>query len=141
MFAPIVSPGSRSILFAARDPDELPFSEADLEMFQVLARQSAAAVENARLYDEQRAYIRKIEESQTALLQAEKMAAAGRLSASIAHEVNNPLQSVQNSLHLAGREDLPEEKRKEYFDLAGDWSWNVYPLRCAACWIFIAPAR
>ena len=87
-------------------------------MFQILARQSAAAVENARLYDEQRAYIRKIEESQTALLQAEKMAAAGRLSASIAHEVNNPLQSVQNCLHLAGREDLPEQKRKEYFDLA-----------------------
>jgi len=118
MYAPIISPGSRSILFAARDPDELPFSEADLEMFQILARQSAAAVENARLYDEQRAYIRKIEESQTALLQAEKMAAAGRLSASIAHEVNNPLQSIQNCLHLAGRVDLPEEKRKEYFDLA-----------------------
>jgi two-component system NtrC family sensor kinase len=118
MFAPIVSPGSRSILFAARDPNELPFSEADLEMFQILARQSAAAIENARLYDEQRAYVRKIEESQTALLQAEKMAAAGRLSASIAHEVNNPLQSVQNCLHLAARDDLPEEKRKEYFDLA-----------------------
>ncbi len=46
------------------------------------------------------------------------MAAAGRLTASIAHEVNNPLQSVQNCLHLAGREDLPPEKRKEYFDLA-----------------------
>jgi signal transduction histidine kinase len=28
------------------------------------------------------------------------------------------LQSVQNCLHLAGREDLPEQKRKEYFDLA-----------------------
>jgi two-component system NtrC family sensor kinase len=118
MFAPIISPGSRSILFAARDPNETPFSEADLEMFQILARQSAAAIENARLYDEQRAYVRKIEESQTALLQAEKMAAAGRLSASIAHEVNNPLQSVQNCLHLAGREDLPAEKRKEYFEMA-----------------------
>jgi two-component system NtrC family sensor kinase len=46
------------------------------------------------------------------------MATAGRLSASIAHEVNNPLQSVQNCLHLAGREDLSPEKRKEYFDLA-----------------------
>ncbi|HUH98494.1 MAG TPA: response regulator [Anaerolineales bacterium] len=118
MFAPIVSPGSRSILFAGRDPEETPFSEADLEMFQILARQSAAAMENARLYDEQRTYVRKIEDSQTALLQAEKMAAAGRLSASIAHEVNNPLQSVQNCLHLAGRGDLPEAKRMEYFDLA-----------------------
>jgi two-component system NtrC family sensor kinase len=59
-----------------------------------------------------------VEDSQKALLQSEKMAAAGRLSASIAHEVNNPLQAVQNCLHLAGREDLPEEKRKEYFNLA-----------------------
>jgi signal transduction histidine kinase len=46
------------------------------------------------------------------------MATAGRLTASIAHEVNNPLQSVQNCLHLAGHEDLPAEKRKEYFELA-----------------------
>ena len=48
----------------------------------------------------------------------ERVAAAGRLTASIAHEVNNPLQSVQNCLHLAGREDLPVEKRREYFALA-----------------------
>jgi signal transduction histidine kinase len=76
------------------------------------------ALENARLYADLRNYVRKVEESQEALLRAEKMAAAGRLTASIAHEVNNPLQSVQNCLHLAGREDLPAEKRKEYFELA-----------------------
>jgi two-component system NtrC family sensor kinase len=46
------------------------------------------------------------------------MAAAGRLTASIAHEINNPLQGVQNCIHLAAREDLPPEKRQEYFDLA-----------------------
>ena len=118
MFVPIVRQNFRGVLFAGRNVGELSFSEADMEMFQILGRQAAAAIENARLYDEQRAYIRKIEESQNALLQAEKMAAAGRLSASIAHEVNNPLQSVQNCLHLAGREDLPAEKRKEYFDMA-----------------------
>ncbi len=118
MLVPILRQGFRGVFFAGRNSDAQTFSEADLEMFQILARQAAAAIENARLYDEQRAYIRKIEESQAALLQAEKMAAAGRLSASIAHEVNNPLQSVQNCLHLAGREDLPPEKRKEYFDMA-----------------------
>ncbi len=118
MFVPVMRQNFHGVLFAGRNIGEPGFSEADLEMFQILGRQAAAAMENARLYDEQRAYIRKIEESQNALLQAEKMAAAGRLSASIAHEINNPLQSVQNCLHLAGREDLSIEKRKEYFDMA-----------------------
>ncbi len=118
MFIPIARQSFRGVFYAARNPEDHPFVEADMDMFQILARQAAASIENAHLYDEQRAYVRKIEESQNALLQAEKMAAAGRLSASIAHEVNNPLQSVQNCLHLAGREDLEPEKRKEYFDLA-----------------------
>jgi signal transduction histidine kinase len=110
-------------LFAARDAQgtggtERAFRGADLEMFFVLARQAVVALENAGLYADLRNYVRKVEDSQEALLRAEKMAAAGRLTASIAHEVNNPLQSVQNCLHLAGREDVPAEKRKEYFDLA-----------------------
>jgi len=115
---PIIRPNLRMVLFAARNVSEPPFRESELELFQILARQAAVALENSRLYAEQLNYVRKVEESQKALLQAEKMATAGRLSASIAHEVNNPLQAVQNCLHLAGREDLPVEKRKEYFDLA-----------------------
>lgn len=118
ILAPIVRPNFRIVLYAGRDPNEAPFRDSDLEMFQILARQAAVAMENARLYAELMDYVRKVEDSQKALLQAEKMAAAGRLSASIAHEVNNPLQAVQNCLHLAGREDLSAEKRKEYFDLA-----------------------
>lgn len=118
MLVPIIRPQMNMILVSARDLTEPAFGESDLEMFQILARQAAVALENSRLYVEQLDYVRRVEESQRALLQAEKMAAAGRLSASIAHEVNNPLQSVQNCLHLASREDMPEEKRKEYLDLA-----------------------
>lgn len=118
VFLLIQRPNMRMLFYAARTMHEAYFSESDLEMIQILARQAAAAFENSRLYTEQLEYVRKVEESQKALLQSEKMASAGRLSASIAHEVNNPLQSVQNCLHLAGHEDLSQEKRKEYFDLA-----------------------
>jgi len=118
ILVPVVRSRFRIVLFAAREANEPPFRDSDLEMFQILARQAAVAMENAGLYAELTDYVRKVEDSQKALLQAEKMATAGRLSASIAHEVNNPLQSVQNCLHLASREDLPPEKRKEYFDLA-----------------------
>jgi signal transduction histidine kinase len=115
---PIARSNLHSVLFAARDASGSPFRGADLEMFFVLARQAVVAMENARLYDELRMYVRQIEESQQALLRVEKMAAAGRLTASIAHEINNPLQSVQNCLHLAGHENVPPEKRQEYFELA-----------------------
>jgi signal transduction histidine kinase len=115
---PIARSNWRGVLFAARDANVPPFRGADLEMFSVLARQALVALENARLYADLRSYVRRVEESQEALLRAEKMAAAGRLTASIAHEVNNPLQSVQNCLHIAGRDDVSPEKRREYFDLA-----------------------
>jgi len=118
LFVPIARQKFRGVFFAGRDPGENGFLDADLDMLQILARQAAAALENARLYDEERSYVRQIEESQAALLQAEKMAAAGRLSASIAHEINNPLQSIQNCMHLAGHQDLEESKRREYFEMA-----------------------
>ena len=102
---PVARSNLHSVLFAARDATgtDRPFRGADLEMFFVLARQAVVAMENASLYEDLRDYVRKVEDSQQALLRAEKMAAAGRLTASIAHEVNNPLQSVQNCLHLAAK--------------------------------------
>jgi signal transduction histidine kinase/CheY-like chemotaxis protein len=107
-----------SILLAGRDEGEPPFSEADIEMFGILVRQAAGALENARLYGELRDYVRQVEESQQALIQAEKMAAVGRLTASIAHEINNPLQALRNCLHLAGREELALDQREDYLQLA-----------------------
>ncbi len=48
-------------------------------------------------------------QSTAALLQSEKLAAVGRLAASIAHEINNPLESVTNLLYLArGSKDMTE---------------------------------
>jgi signal transduction histidine kinase/CheY-like chemotaxis protein len=107
-----------SVLMAGRSLGEPVFSEADAEMFGILARQAAVALVNARLYAELRDYVRQVEESQQALIQAEKLAAVGRLMASIAHEINNPLQAVRNCLHLAGRDELPLEKRQEYLALS-----------------------
>jgi signal transduction histidine kinase/CheY-like chemotaxis protein len=106
------------VLLAARERNEPTFRESDLEMFVILTRQASIAFENARLHDELRDYIRQVEESQRALVQAEKMAIAGRLTASIAHEINNPLQAVQNCLHLAMRDELSDIDRQSYMNMA-----------------------
>lgn len=105
------------IFFAARASAGQPFTEADLEMFAILTRQSTVAMENARLYTELKNYVRQVEESQRALIQAEKMAALGRLMASLAHEINNPLQAVRNCLHLAARRDVTMDQRLSYIDM------------------------
>ena len=46
--------------------------------------------------------VTQLKKAEQALLQSEKLAVVGRLAASIAHEINNPLESVTNLLYLAG---------------------------------------
>ncbi len=108
------------VLMAGREGGRPPFTHADLEMFSIFANQAAVALENARLYANLRATLAQVRAQQQQLIQTEKMAAIGRLTASIAHEVNNPLQAVRNCLHLVGRADLAEEKREHYLELAQD---------------------
>ncbi len=110
----------RQVLFAARDRGADPFGEVELETLRILSRQAIVALENAHLYAELQERIQQVEKSQQALIQAEKMAAVGRLTASIAHEINNPLHSVRNCLHLAGRHELPEADRQEYLEMADE---------------------
>jgi PAS domain S-box-containing protein len=56
--------------------------------------------------------------TQNALLRSEKLAAVGRLASSIAHEINNPLESVMNLIYLA-RHSEPADAKK-YLDLADE---------------------
>jgi PAS domain S-box-containing protein len=55
--------------------------------------------------------------AELALMQTEKLAAVGRLASSIAHEINNPLESVTNLLYLA-RETAWNPETREYLEIA-----------------------
>jgi two-component system NtrC family sensor kinase len=94
------------------------FDRNDLWLLNYMAGSVAIALENARLYTELSDFARELEKSQAQLVQAEKLAAMGRLAASIAHEINNPLQAIHNCLHLTLRKPLNEEKKTRYLSMA-----------------------
>src|SRR5256714_1583551 len=52
------------------------------------------------------------------LFDSEKLAATGRLAASIAHEINNPLEAVQNALYLLQKEFGDDAAKRPYLDIA-----------------------
>jgi len=61
---------------------------------------------------------RKLIDTQEKLLQSEKLAAMGRLTSQIAHELNNPLYGIMNTLELLKTEVSPQSKRRKVLDMA-----------------------
>jgi PAS domain S-box-containing protein len=51
--------------------------------------------------------------SEEAMLRTEKLAIAGRLAASVAHEINNPLEAVANLLYLITHAETAEEAHSQ----------------------------
>jgi PAS domain S-box-containing protein len=61
---------------------------------------------------------RKLQRTQEQLLQSEKLAAMGRLTSQLAHELNNPLYGIMNTLELMKTEIPPENKRRRLLEMS-----------------------
>jgi len=80
-----------------------PFNEKQIELVTTFADQAAIAIENVRLFESVEARTRELSASlddlrtaQDRLVQTEKLASLGQLTAGIAHEIKNPLNFVNN---------------------------------------------
>jgi GAF domain-containing protein len=85
-----------------------PFTDKQIELAITFADQAAIAIHNVRLFDELQARTRELTRSledlrtaQDRLVQTEKLASLGQLTAGIAHEIKNPLNFVNNFAALS----------------------------------------
>ncbi|MEJ5309120.1 MAG: PAS domain S-box protein [Anaerolineae bacterium] len=104
-----------AVLLLAGRPANQPFTDEDRTLALVAAGHAGQAMQNARLYAEVRRLLDEQEKTRAQLIQVEKMGALGRLAATIAHEINNPLQAIQNYLTLV-QEEMDGEQRRDKID-------------------------
>ncbi|NER07275.1 MAG: GAF domain-containing sensor histidine kinase, partial [Okeania sp. SIO3C4] len=77
------------------------FTSDRVELLSLLCSQAAISLENARLYQKSQDYTEQLEQTQLQLVQSEKMASIGQLTAGIAHEINNPVGFISGNLTYA----------------------------------------
>jgi signal transduction histidine kinase len=100
---PLMRDGAVEGVLLLGRPAPGPFSQRQIDLVQTFADQAVIAIENVRLFEQVQERTKELslslEDLRTAqdrLVQTEKLASLGQLTAGIAHEIKNPLNFVNN---------------------------------------------
>ena len=100
VYIPFISKGKPIGVMAVSSHSMFKFSDYHVEILTSIGNHVGMAVENAHLYEDLKAAYQELKEAQEQVLRTEKLASLGKLSATIAHEINNPLAAVLTYIKL-----------------------------------------
>ncbi len=93
------------------------FTRRQEKLMSAVAEQLSVAVQKALLYRDLQNALEQEKETRAQLLQSQRLSETGRLLASISHELNNPLQSIQNALFLIKQDPQLSEQSKQDLEI------------------------
>ena len=94
-----------------------PIAPHQLDLLSAVADQLAVALQKANLYNDLQASLTHEQAMRTKMIQNERLAVAGQLLASVSHELNNPLQAVQNALFLVQQDENLSAQGKQDLEI------------------------
>lgn len=118
LYLPLIHQGQVIGVITTQSFKKNAYSEYHINLLRNLATYAAIALDNASAYRQLNATLSELKTTQNQLIQQEKLASLGQLTAGIAHEIKNPLNFVNNFSDLSL--DLVEEAREEVNDKLSD---------------------
>ncbi|MCP4690205.1 MAG: hypothetical protein GY859_19285 [Desulfobacterales bacterium] len=117
--------GTLGVVMAVTSIEEASITRENLKLLAMLARECSLVMENTLLYESLKKKHESLQSAQARIIQAEKLAAVGRLTSGACHELLNPLNILSGYVQFIRMDDDLAPSMEEYLAIIQEQSTRI----------------